>query len=80
MYNIKQFQELNKPELFILTQHGRKRLIERDITINDIVETINNGKIIEDYPNDFPFPSCLIFAKPERMNGNEMCQMWKRDF
>ena len=24
---------------------------------------VNNGEIIEQYPEDFPFPSCLILGK-----------------
>ena len=24
-----------------------------------------NGEIIEDYPDDFPFPSCLIFGRTD---------------
>ena len=35
---------------------------ERDISIEDIDNCINSGEIIEDYPNDFPHPSCLVFG------------------
>lgn len=62
MYNIEQFQALNKPECFVLTQHSRKRLFERGISIEDVEKVFNCGQIIEDYPDDFPFPSCLVFA------------------
>ena len=49
----------------IITQHGRKRLSERGITINDICNAINSGEIIEQYPEDYPFPSCLILGMSE---------------
>lgn len=29
--------------------------------MEDVQTVILNGEIIEDYPNDYPFPSCLIF-------------------
>ena len=36
--------------------------ILRDISIDDIGDCIMSGEIIEDYPDDFPHPSCLIFG------------------
>lgn len=47
----------------LLTQHSRKRFVERGIQLQDIVKTIENGEIIEYYPNDLPFSSCLITGK-----------------
>ena len=35
---------------------------ERDISRADVKNGIMNGEIIEEYPNDFPNPSCLIFG------------------
>lgn len=57
---IEDFQALNMPEKMIITQHGRKRFVERNIFISDIRSVIETGEIIEDYPDDYPFPSCLI--------------------
>ena len=65
MYLIEQFKEINKPESMVVTQHSRKRLSERGIKILDIVNAINTGEIIEDYPEDYPFPSCLILGQTE---------------
>ena len=65
MYLIEQFKELNTMEKMVLTQHSRKRFSERGIKIQDIVNTIDAGEIIEDYPEDYPFPSCLILGKSE---------------
>lgn len=61
-YAIEQFRALAQPESIILTQHSRKRFAERGIRIQDICEAIRSGEIIEDYPDDFPFPSCLILG------------------
>lgn len=35
---------------------------ERDISRADVKNCIMHGEIIEDYPDDFPHPSCLIFG------------------
>ena len=62
MYSIEDFKAINQPDKMLITQHSRKRFAERQISINDICAAINNGKIIEQYDNDFPFPSCLILG------------------
>ena len=43
-----------------LTIHALKRRIERKITTSEIENAIINGEIIEEYPNDYPYQSCLV--------------------
>lgn len=43
-------------------KHCLERLQERDISINDVESCLQTGEIIEEYPDDFPHPSCLIFG------------------
>jgi len=52
---------------FIYREHALKRMFERDIPQNEVVDTVLNGEIIEEYPNDYPYPSYLalkFFKKP----------------
>lgn len=42
--------------------HCLERMQERDINRADVKNCLVNGEIIEDYPNDFPHPSCLVFG------------------
>ena len=44
------------------TTHGLKRMQERDISREDVINCIMKGEIIEEYPEDFPNPSALIFG------------------
>jgi len=44
------------------TDHIQKRLAQRDIHKNDVKTALKNGEIIEQYPNDYPFPSCLVLG------------------
>jgi hypothetical protein len=37
-------------------------MFERHITEEDVSTVLNNGIIIEDYPNDTPYPSRLILG------------------
>jgi len=44
------------------TAHVVARLQERGIEPSDIKNCITTGRIIEDYPDDYPFPSCLVLG------------------
>ena len=44
------------------TRHILERLIQRNIRIDDVKAVLVNGEIIEQYPNDYPFPSCLVLG------------------
>ena len=44
------------------TTHILARLQERGIFPSDVKQCINTGRIIERYPDDFPFPSCLVLG------------------
>ena len=45
-----------------VTQHILIRCQQRNITYEEIKEVIRNGDIIEEYPDDYPYPSCLIIG------------------
>lgn len=47
--------------------HTRKRMIERNIKIKEVKEAIENGAIIEEYLDDKPLPSYLIYGKTSQM-------------
>lgn len=62
MITIEQLKSLAKLENIAVTEHARIRLYERNININDIINAINTGEIIKQYPDDKPLPSCLILG------------------
>ena len=62
MIEIEQLRALNKAERIAITEHARRRLIERGISVDDIIRCIGTGKIIRQYEDDKPFPSCLILG------------------
>ena len=37
-------------------------MMERSISRSNVISVIHTGEIIEDYPEDFPLPSCLILG------------------
>ena len=42
------------------TLHVIQKLQERGIYRDDVFHAICGGSIIEQYPDDFPYPSCLV--------------------
>ena len=49
-------------ETIEVTQPMLRRLQQRHITYCEVKEAILQGEIIEEYPTDFPYPSCLILG------------------
>lgn len=50
-------------ETIEVTTHVFIRILQRSIVLDDITNVIMNGEIIEDYPDDYPFPSCLVLGQ-----------------
>ena len=44
------------------TNHIMVRLLQRNITQEDIEIALLNGEIIEEYEEDYPYPSCLVYG------------------
>ena len=60
MLIIDDIKHLCSNENIVLTDHLLTRMRQRKIRFQDIKHTIMNGEIIKQYPEDTPFPSCLI--------------------
>lgn len=45
------------------TIHIIRKLQERGIYRDDVNCAVSNGEIIEQYPDDYPYPSCLVSGK-----------------
>lgn len=60
--DLKICQLLCQESKIMWTKHCLERMQERDISRNDVKSGIATGEIIEEYPEDYPNPSCLIFG------------------
>ena len=49
-------------EHVFFSSHAIKRMFERKISRDDVLEIIHNGEVIADYPDDQPYPSSLLLA------------------
>lgn len=46
-----------------ITHHAREEAKNDSLLLDDIFFATCNGEIIEDYPTDKPYASCLIYGK-----------------
>lgn len=60
--SLRDLQKICRLENMEITIHAAKRLEQRGISVDDLISCIQTGEIIEQYPDDYPFPSCLILG------------------
>ena len=60
--DIKNIRQLCGKGALRWTNHIAIRLFQRDIGMDNVEYAVLNGEIIEQYPEDYPFPSCLILG------------------
>jgi len=62
MIDIKDIQALYADKAVVLTQHFLDKIGKRGIAFADVKSAIGVGGIIEQYPDDYPYPSALILG------------------
>lgn len=50
-------------ERLIFRVHAIQRMAQRGISVEDVRQTLETGEVIEDYPDDFPYPSALMLGR-----------------
>ncbi|MFQ5985432.1 MAG: DUF4258 domain-containing protein [Alphaproteobacteria bacterium] len=44
----------------VFSGHAVQRMFERGIEAKDVERVLRHGEVVEEYPDDTPFPSCLM--------------------
>lgn len=57
-----------------VTDHADDEAADDRLTYDEIIETVAGGQTIEDYPDDWPYPSCLIHG--ELPDGDAVHSVW----
>ena len=63
MIEIETLRKYFHEDKVFVSAHAAERFNQRGINVRDIREAINSGEIIEQYPEDYPYPSCLVWGK-----------------
>lgn len=59
----------------MLTGHAAEQIKERQIRISEIYSVLDYGIKIEDYPTDYPYPSCLMLGLSEQGPLHVVCSL-----
>ena len=60
--NIDLIKQMVKDGKIRWTNHVMNRLLQSNINQRDIEKALLAGVIIEEYENDYPYPSCLVYG------------------
>ena len=62
MIDIQCLRQYYQMDTVFVTAHAVERFHQRGIMAKDVRNAVNTGEIIEQYPDDYPYPSCLILG------------------
>ncbi len=57
-----------------ITDHADEEASDDRLRLEDIYFSVMHGEVIEDYPDDKPFPSCLIMGRD--FSGEPIHSVW----
>ncbi len=61
--NRKEIHTLVREGRYRITFHTLKRCDQRGISLREIESVLLEGDLLEDYPDDKPYPSCLLMGR-----------------
>ena len=57
-----------------ITDHADEEAQADDLSFDEVFGSVFRGEVIEDYPHDWPYPSCLIYG--ETFQGDPVHSVW----
>lgn len=57
-----------------ISDHADEEAQADQLILSEIVFSVHNGEIIEDYPTDRPYPSCLVYGRT--MHDEPVHSVW----
>ena len=57
-----------------ITDHADEEAENDQLTFDEVYFSVLNGEVIEDYPDDKPYPSCLIYG--QTFSGDPIHSVW----
>jgi hypothetical protein len=72
--DINDIREAIRANRIRITDHADEEAQDDNLTFDEIYFSVLTGEIIENYPADKPYPSCLIFG--ETFSGDPVHSVW----
>lgn len=66
---LKEIKKCLRVEKLLYSTHAKNEMEEDkfgEIKENEVFEAVLNGRIIKNYPDDNPYPSCLIYGNTSK--------------
>ena len=57
------------------TDHARVEMAKEGISADEVLKAIENGEVIEEYVDDKPFPSCLLYGELDEKPIHMVCAL-----
>ena len=57
-----------------ITDHADEEAEDDDLTFDEVYFSVLRGEVIEDYPTDKPYPSCLVYGRT--FAGDPVHSVW----
>lgn len=57
-----------------ITDHADEEAQADDLSLDEVFDSVFRGEVIEEYPDDRPFPSCLIYGNTT--GGEPVHSVW----
>ena len=57
-----------------ITDHADEEASSDGLSLDEIYASVKRGEVIEDYPSDRPYPSCLIYGPTDA--GDPVHSVW----
>ena len=61
--NIQNIRDAIRNGRYRTSDHAKEETEEDEITEEELKASVLDGEVIEEYPDDKPFPSCLIYGR-----------------
>lgn len=71
--DISEIKEKDRNDNYEISFHGEKERYAEGITLNDIETAVDDGEILEDYPDDPRGASCLVLGYSENRPLHIVC-------
>ncbi len=70
---INTIRDLVSKEKVQIRHHARIRMRNRGIKLDAFMDALAYGEVIEEYPDDKPYPSCLIYGESDGRPIHVVC-------
>ena len=57
-----------------ITDHADEEAHADALSLDEVLSSVHSGEIIENYPEDRPFPSCLVLGRTD--HGDPVHSVW----